>query len=433
MSRPTNDRLRFHDFIRMDAFLIGYAALCSLIFAQAALMFVNAWEQGRFHSGRRAAPLGRDYTPSVRLVIPCKGLDLELHANLQALFELDYPQLELCFVVETADEPATEVIRSLQENYPLASCHIVCAGRAELSGQKVHNLIAATRTIPAEIEVLAFVDSDARPHREWLLRLVQRLENGKRAIATGYRWLRPARATWTNELLSAINNIIVGQFGPHGFVQAWGGAWAIKVDTFRRLGLPTKWEGTLSDDLVVSRLALESNLKIGYEPHCLVNSSIDVSPASLAEFLRRQYLVVRVYSPRWWWSGLAIGTILNGAFWGSLVLAVAWSVSGQAWWLPAGAVVLQYLLAAGRNALSVQVFEPFTRVPKPEFHRVSRWNVWGWPLVGLINWLGLLASLAGRSIVWRGIHYKLVSSRCTEVSFPGGKPTSTRHTQAQAA
>ena len=43
-------------------------------------------------------------------------------------------------------------------------------------------------------DVLAFVDSDACPHVDWLGRLVERIASGKNAVATGYRWYVPTDA-----------------------------------------------------------------------------------------------------------------------------------------------------------------------------------------------------------------------------------------------
>lgn len=401
----------------MEALWIGIAALLGLVYLQIG-QYIYMLEQRRFHRNRRRAPVRRDYTPKARLIVPCKGLDLELEANLRALFELDYPRLELCFVVETSEEPAVQLIQRLESQFSNVACRIVYAGRAVYSGQKVHNLIAATREIPADIEVLAFADSDARPQPEWLLRLVERLENGKRAVATGYRWMRPMQATWPNELISAINNTIIGLAGPHRYNLVWGGAWAIRVETFHKLGLPGQWEGTLSDDLTVARLVHKAGLKVGYEPHSLNNSPVDFTPESFAEFLRRQHLVVRVYTPLWWHCGFWLGALINGTLWGSVVLAAVWLVRGGAWLAPATAAVAVYSLTALKNLLTVRVFRPFARVSDEEFWRVARWNVWGWPIVSLANWLGVVAALTGRTIVWRGITYRLVSASKTEVLHP---------------
>ena len=73
---------------------------------------------------------------------------------------------------------------------------LVVAGRAAASGQKVHNLLAATADLAAEIRALVFVDSDARPRRQWLRLAMARLAEPGVAAATGYRWFVPSGLPW---------------------------------------------------------------------------------------------------------------------------------------------------------------------------------------------------------------------------------------------
>ncbi|MFM8582738.1 MAG: hypothetical protein ACKOFW_14695 [Planctomycetaceae bacterium] len=77
---------------------------------QGAMMLLFAWENARFLSRRlsRVEPLASP--PPVRLIIPCRGVDPEMAANLRALVALDYPDLELCFVVESLTDPAVRTI-----------------------------------------------------------------------------------------------------------------------------------------------------------------------------------------------------------------------------------------------------------------------------------------------------------------------------------
>src|SRR5262249_19193447 len=152
------------------------------------------------------------------------------------------------------------------------------AGAAQGCGQKVHNLTCAARSMlhdharSLEPDVLAFVDSDAAPDPDWLARLVERLVGGKQAIATGYPWYVAMNGGWAGGLFAAIDNTVIAVMGPRGFNLVWGGSWAVRTATFRGLGLPGAWKGALSDDLVVSKLVRDANLRVAYEPHCLVRS-----------------------------------------------------------------------------------------------------------------------------------------------------------------
>lgn len=401
------------DWLRIEWPWLACAALSAAGLLQAALMLLNAWENRRYHRGRLAA--ARKPGPELRVVlfVPCKGLDVAMETNLRALFEQHYAPLELCFLIESESDAAAAVVRRLQRLYPQVDCRVDFTGVAVDCGQKVHNLMQGTQTVPATADILAFVDSDACPHRDWLAWLVDRLQSGKFAVATGYRWYVPVQPTFVNRLLSAINNTVVAVMGPHGFNLVWGGAWAIRASVFRKLGLPAAWQGSLSDDLVVSRLVREARLKVAYEPHCLVRTSADFTWGALAEFLRRQYLVVRVYAPTWWRFALVAGGLTNVVFWGLAGLAVL-SSAGPA--LVARLALLGcYLLTALRGAISAAAVRPFVDIAETEYQRVCRINIWGWPLVSLVIWLGLVASGVGRSIVWRGIRYRLESPALTRI------------------
>lgn len=405
----------------MDTLLACYLIVAGLALVQSGLMLVHAWEHRRFYARRRTNPRRPETDLRVTLIAPCKGCDADLRLNLLSLFWQRYPRYELCFVVESESDPAVAVIRELSRDNPQVASRVVVAGIARESGQKVHNLMCAARALldqsPAATlpDVLAFVDADASPHVDWLGRLVERLASGKHTVATGYRWYVPRTPSLANRLLSAINNIVIGLTGPHGFNLVWGGAWAIRTAKFRELGLPAAWKGSLSDDLVVSRLVREAGLRVGYEPHCLVKSSADFNWRSLGEFLRRQFLVVRVYAPTWWqfafWTGLAT----NACLWGTLALAVYWSATRGPWAIPLAGGVLYYLAGVCRTQLAARAVRPFISVADEDYDGVAQLNVWFWPLVALSTWLAIVSAAIGRTITWRGICYRMDSPQRTTI------------------
>lgn len=419
----------------MDAGLLISLILPAIGLVQAGLMLVHAWEHRRYHAGRRASRLKPDSGLSVALVAPCKGLDTDLRANLLALFRQWYPRYELCFVVESESDPAIPIIQKLARENPQIASRIVTAGLAHDCGQKVHNLMQAVHSIlddrKGPPDVLAFVDSDACPHTEWLARLVERLAGGKHAVATGYRWYLPATRGWANRLLSAINNTVIGVMGPHGFNLVWGGAWAIRTEEFKKLGLPDAWKGSLSDDLVVSRLVHDAGLRVAYEPNCLVKSTADFDWPKLGEFLRRQFVVVRVYAPLWWWFGFSTGFVTNLCFWGTLSLACSLAANNGPWAIPLAAGLFWYLAGVVRSQMAARAIRPFVVVSNAEYQRVARMNVWGWPLVSLATWLGMAAGAMGRTIVWRGIRYRLDSATQTTIQENSADSKDERHSHAR--
>src|SRR5215213_4037592 len=127
------------------------------------------------------------FMPFVSIIAPCKGHDHGLDENLDALFEQDYPDYEVIFVVDDPNDPAADVIRVLTARFPNKS-KLVVAPRATGSSQKVENLREAVLHVEADSKVFALVDSDARAASGWLRPLIAALKKGKGGAATGLRW-----------------------------------------------------------------------------------------------------------------------------------------------------------------------------------------------------------------------------------------------------
>ena len=172
---------------------------------ESLLLALQTWEHCRYvrscmRSIVRHQPAGR-----VALFAPCKGIDLDLEANLRSLLEQDYDDYEVTFIVESTDDAAYPAIRRAIGQHPNVAARVVVAGHATDSGQKVHNLRVATEHLSPETKYLAFVDSDARPRREWLRGLVSRLDDPSLGAVTGYRWFTPEKASVGNALVYSMN------------------------------------------------------------------------------------------------------------------------------------------------------------------------------------------------------------------------------------
>jgi cellulose synthase/poly-beta-1,6-N-acetylglucosamine synthase-like glycosyltransferase len=180
----------FHPWLTIPAALAGLALL------ESFLLSCQSWEHRRFTRNRLRPRLNPDLGENTSLVngvnqravlfAPCKGIDVGFKENLRPLFCQDYDDYELVFIVESDHDPACSVIRKLIAEHTHVDCRLLVAGQASDTGQKVHNLRAATRQLAPEVEILAFVDSDARPHPAWLGQLVQRLGDPGVGIVTGY-------------------------------------------------------------------------------------------------------------------------------------------------------------------------------------------------------------------------------------------------------
>jgi ceramide glucosyltransferase len=340
------------------------------------------------------------------LFVPCKGLDDDLEANLRPLLEQDHTDYEVVFIVESDADPAARTIRRLMPQYPGVPSRLVVAGISQGTGQKVHNLLVATEHLASRIEVLVFVDADVRPPRDWLRLLTNRLYNI--AVSTGYRYFVPKRPTFANLVLASINGAVVPIMFPGKHHLIWGGSWAITREVFERSQMRASWQGTLSDDLMATRVMAHQQERVVAEPMCILPSPLDVSFRDMFSFVRRQLIIGRCYASVHWYALLFGSSVMMTIFWGSLAAALLGAASGAAWaWQPAVAVAVLYCLHHYRAHLRHDATRYYLAERHEDLEAVRRFDRWLGPVANVVGWLGLVASALSRRIVWKGIVYDM--------------------------
>jgi glycosyltransferase involved in cell wall biosynthesis len=375
----------------------------------------------------RRQPTGR-----VALFAPCKGLDLDFEANIRALFRQDYDNYEIIFIVENTDDPAYPAIRRAISEHCWVPAHVIVAGRATDSGQKVHNLRVATEHISPRVKYLAFVDSDARPRPEWLRTLVSHLDQPELGAVTGYRWFTPARPTVANALVYSMNCDVMSLLTRSSHYLIWGGSWAIRREVFDSLHLRNAWKGTLSDDLVASRLMRQSRLGVRFEPGCVVASPLDMSLGQAMSFIRRQYLVARLYTFDWWLFSLIAATFSNVTWLGNLGV-LTWSLltGSPSPWIPISVSAVLYLVTVYRGSVRQDLVKTYFPHWEKASRRIRGFDVWANPLVEFAHGIGVTSAALGRYINWRGIRYRVIpGGQVQEIIRDGNVASIPRQEQA---
>lgn len=367
---------------------------------------------------RKTAPLADP--PHVTLIVPCKGLDTQFEHNISAFFKQDHGNYSLTFVVQERTDPAYErlqrICRHMASESKTADVRVLVAGLSTACSQKIHNLLYAIEYISQETQIIAFADSDICPRHDWLRRLTRPLRRSKIGLTTGYRWFVPAKDNLATLALSAINAAVAQLLGNSPFNHAWGGSMAVRVEDFRRLGLPETWKSTLSDDLSLSQAVRKARMKVAFVAGCLAASHESITWPGLFEFGRRQFLITRVYAPSTWGLGLlsSLGAVVG--LWGSVALALhACAVGTDHRLLYALVPVLFFaghlLRAFLRQSMIARVFpEHADRLKAAK--RADLLGFWLWSPLLLVL---ILSSAVGRTIRWRGTRYRLVSPTRTEV------------------
>jgi cellulose synthase/poly-beta-1,6-N-acetylglucosamine synthase-like glycosyltransferase len=387
-----------------------------LVLEQILQGFYSLWQGLEWlKMARRRLSAGTGlYAPRVALVCPIKGVEEDLESNLLALTHFDYPQYEIFFAIATAEDPAYRVL----ERVAAASkrrVHIIRAGRALDCSDKVHNLTAAVEQVDEQFDVLVFTDSDGRPPRRWLTRLVAPLADANVGAATTFRWLFPRRGGFWSALAAAWSASAATYLGEHKRNFCWGGGTAIKHQRFDQLRVLNSWRGTASDDYVLTHALQNNGLRIVFAPECLVPSPCAFDLRTFFEFTNRQLVITRIYAPRLWGTAL-IGHLFYCA---TILVGIASLALSTLNGLPS----LQFLVlvsippifAAVRGILRlVAVLELL-----PELREQLLKVGWVWvllaPLVPFVYVYNSLAAVFTRKITWRGIRYELVSPFRTRI------------------
>ncbi len=342
----------------------------------------------------------------VSVIVPCRGIEPGLERNLNAVLGQERGGFEAIFVVDSIDDPAVPIIEKVIA--PFDTARLIVSGEARTSGQKVHNLIKAVKSVDQDSKALVFADSDACPPRDWLENILSPLNSSVTGCSSGYRWFVQKRGGVATHLRSAWNASIASALGPDTRSNfCWGGSAAIKTSVFNELDILKHWDGTLSDDFVLSNRIKDSDYEIHFEPKCLTPTVEDCSIGELFEFTTRQMKITKTYSGGHFkisLFGSAFFTLT--AFLGILAL---FCTSGTSFLVSAGLLGLIWFLGTSRAILRVNTVLRCIRDHSPAIQKQYIFHALLWPFSTFLFLINDIAAIFSRKITWRGITYELVS------------------------
>ncbi len=358
------------------------------------------------------------FAPFATVICPCKGDEGGLIENLEALFEQQYPAYEVVFVVDDGTDRAVKVIEQVSRKgaKDAKRSKIVIATKATDSSQKVENLREAVLHADERSEVFVFVDSDARPAKDWLRSLVAPLEKEDVGVATGYRWFISSKPTIGSELRNVWNASIASQLGPNTKANfCWGGSMAIRRETFEKLDIRARWQGIVSDDFVVRTVMNEAGLAIHFVPQAMTASIGDCSFREMLEFTTRQMKLTRVYAQKFWlMSFLGSGLFCLVMLW-SLAIVIFGRGNDTPVLAAIATIFLVSALSVGKSYLRLKAVRLILREYEKELQRQTFPQTTLWAVAPFIFLANCVFALVSRRIKWRGTTYEMVSHNETRV------------------
>jgi ceramide glucosyltransferase len=395
-----------------------------MLFELIAAFRVIGFNIARRRQDRKWADFTRNQRPAV-VIVAVKGFDPRATPIFfDILFSQEYANYRVIVCFESWQDPVAVWLREeleLPEDYPfwkhpereadLSSITLVCAGIASSEGQKVHNQIAAFEQLESGDEVVAFVDADVIFKNDWLARLTAPINLKTHPLATTYRWLVPKRPTLPNQIASVINGSITTQGGSESTNVLWGGSMAIARSVFDKLDVASLFEGSLNDDLRLSKAARQDGNRIAFVRSLILPTVVDFTWGSFFEFAKRQYTQVKFFSPVLYaGANLVLGFYILGL--ASLIASVIYGYF-YAWVPIAAAYIIDQVRALARQQIYLGLFEE-NGIRQKLFAARSLEHMLT-PFWMAIHWLLLISTWTQSRITWAGIRYRILSKSKTQI------------------
>jgi cellulose synthase/poly-beta-1,6-N-acetylglucosamine synthase-like glycosyltransferase len=364
---------------------------------------------------RELAKPRSEFAPRVTIFAPCRGVDEGMQANFDALLQQYYPEYEIVFIVDDADDTAASVIESAWREAK-RQVKLVVAPKATASSQKVENLREGLLHADPRSEVYVFVDSDTRPSSDWLLNLASPLADESVGAATGYRWFISPEVTFASEMRNMWNASIASALGPNRKTNfCWGGSTAMRREVFERLDVREKWSGTLSDDFTLTRTLNEAGLYVYFVPRAFTPSIGNCTARELVEFTTRQIKITRVYAPRLW----AMSFFGSGLFVAVMAAALLIIILSERNGLPVAFAIFTILavtvFSIGKSWLRIHAVRLVLPAYTAKLRRQFLPQITLWALTPALFFYNCVAALFSRRVKWRGTVYEMISPTETRI------------------
>jgi ceramide glucosyltransferase len=112
------------------------------------------------HRGAGQPQFARVMAPPTSILKPIRGLDPDAYENFASFCRQDYPEFEILFAVNDADDTAVPVVQELIANFPEQPIRLIVVEERLGANTKVSNLCKLVRE--ARHDLLVITDSDVR-------------------------------------------------------------------------------------------------------------------------------------------------------------------------------------------------------------------------------------------------------------------------------
>ncbi len=343
-------------------------------------------------SGRKPNPPS-EFQPPVTVLKPVCGLERDLKARLRSACLQDYPDYQVVYSVQSANDPALPILREIGREFgPERATVVVDDIRVGPNG-KVNNLLGGLAE--ARHDILVISDSDVMLRPDYLSAIVAPLADpGTGAVCTPFKATGARRWFEKLELLSVNADfmpsvIFADVTGASKF--CLGPSIALRRATLQEMGGLEALAEYLAEDYELGRRVWSSGLRMAFVPH-VVETEIDIESWS------------KLWTHQLYWDQNTRVARPFGFFATVLTRSVPFA--------------LLYALALGGSALGLSVLGAAIALRLATAGLTLRAgfgdseglaSLWLLPLrdlVGLVTWA---MAFFRQTVVWRGVRFRLTS------------------------
>jgi cellulose synthase/poly-beta-1,6-N-acetylglucosamine synthase-like glycosyltransferase len=237
--------------------------------------------------------------PKAGILLSLRGGDDDLPAALKSLLNQDYPDFELHIVVDSERDSAWPIVTDV---VAASGCSNVFIGtlqdRPPTCSPHCASLVQAARQADT-CEILALVDGDVVAPSNWLRTLVAGLDRKEVGMVHGNRWYRFDQAEWGSAVRYCWNSAAVIVMTLCRF--PWGGSCAMRRADMLNAGVIDSWLMTLNQDNPARLKMQQFGKRIRFLPDLMILNNDAISLPNCTEFLSRQLLWAKLYSPTRHW------------------------------------------------------------------------------------------------------------------------------------
>jgi ceramide glucosyltransferase len=358
------------------------------------------WGVLRFHrEGRRqmrSIPADPQLPP-VSVLKPVHGLEAQLKQNIESFFRQDYPNYEILFAADEADDPALEVVREVCARYPHIRTHILVTG-TPWPNPVVYSFHCMAEA--ATHEILVTTDSDVEVGTGYLREVVPPLLDPQVGMVTCVYRGKNAAGFFSG--LTAIGMSVEMTAGVlvanllEGMKFGLGPSTVVRKDSLATIGGYTALRDYIAYDFAIGNLIAKAGYRVVLSGHIIDHLVNQKSFRHMWQNQLRWAQTTRYSRP---WGHLGSGLVFAMPY--GLLGFFAAGLLGR-WEI--GAMLLGIALL---NRLAEAWLVGWTVVRDPEIRRAP----WLYPLRDLLGFAVWFASYLKLRYVWRDSRFELKGTR----------------------